>query len=131
MARKEIATAKVATILDENQIALNKGSDGGIAVGDTVGLFRNVEIVDPDTKKSLGTVSLGKLGLRINFVTATYSVARVTDRVAATPGKPQVSLSTKTISEDPFIDVNDRTQVHVLVGERAVVSRDIKEDPPF
>jgi len=62
----------------DNQITINRGEGGGVAVGDTFGVFAlGEEMIDPDTKESLGReeVKVGKV--KITEVDAKFSKADI------------------------------------------------------
>jgi hypothetical protein len=78
---KSVCNGKVAALLAENQLAINCGSNQGVEKGDVVHVKRSVEIRDPDTKETLGSVLLQVVTLRVSLVMDRASVAYVTDRV--------------------------------------------------
>jgi hypothetical protein len=68
--------AKVAMVLDEYRVALNKGSSDGVTSGARVTLWRIVEIKDPDTDELLDTVRLDAARLEVAEVTPTVGIHR-------------------------------------------------------
>lgn len=69
---------QVAIVLDAEQIAINKGSNDGVAIGDTVTLLREVKIPDPTRPGTfLGTAFVKKGSLTVESVHDKFSVARV------------------------------------------------------
>ena len=74
--------AKIAQIVSSRELAFNAGSKDGVHKGDTVTLYRNVEITDPDSKELLGSVLVPHLNLVVTLVDEKFCVARVTDTVS-------------------------------------------------
>ncbi|QOD04383.1 FlgT C-terminal domain-containing protein [Pseudarthrobacter sp. BIM B-2242] len=69
---------KVATVLDEDQIAINVGSNDGVQEGAKVVILREVNIPDPSIEGgSLGTAFVRKASLKVEIVEPRFSVARV------------------------------------------------------
>ncbi|TFV72513.1 hypothetical protein E4P39_16305 [Blastococcus sp. CT_GayMR19] len=133
MAQIKVADAKVATHVDEYQLAFNAGGKSGIQEGDVVVLSRSVEIKDPDTGEKLGVVLLPKLRLAVNLVADAYSVARVTDRTPAKSVKidPWGTNTTKGPLKKVTDDEFDTDNVYVQVGEAAQFRREVADEPPF
>ncbi len=73
---RELA-AKVARVLSDKSIAINVGEEAGVEVGDSVIVWRNVEVRDPDTDEVLGNVRLENLRLEVSEVHPHFSLARV------------------------------------------------------
>src|SRR3712207_3581957 len=69
--------AKVAKILDEYRVALNKGSADGILRGASATLWQIVEIPDPDTGKLLDTIRLDAASFEVVDVTPAVSIAAI------------------------------------------------------
>ena len=111
--------AKIAMVVDEYQVALNAGSLAGVTVGSEVSLFRDVKVVDPDTKEALGSFGLRRARFKVNFVQENLSVARITDH-AAKPAmfNALVPRALKRVVEDPSRR-NERNDdvVYVKVGD--------------
>ncbi|MFJ8792711.1 FlgT C-terminal domain-containing protein [Streptomyces sp. NPDC102462] len=117
--------AKLAALVDDSRIAINAGSNKGVAEGDEVVLFRTVEVTDPDTGESLGSVDVRKLALEIELVREKMSVAIVTD-IFVGDNEPTDFMSTllkpKRRKRVAFnVPRGDKRTVQVVVGERAVV----------
>jgi hypothetical protein len=70
---------KVAKLLNVREVALNIGATHGVKEGMKFHVLnRNAgEIVDPDTNKVLGRLTLPKVELTVNFVAEDFSVAEV------------------------------------------------------
>jgi hypothetical protein len=124
---KEIQ-AKVAMVIDSSLLAFNAGSDRGVAEGDIVTLWQEVDIYDPDDpSKVLGGIKLGKLSLKVRHVQESLSVAYVTDPIesdepvnilAAWQRRKRITSSTNE---------SDVNKIYVKVGEEATIYH---EDAP-
>ena len=123
-----VARAKVATIPAPSQLAINAGSDSDVQLGDSVTLFRQVEVFDPDTNESLGTVRYPKLRLVVTLLSGRFSIATATDRHVSGDSWNQESrlmdVTTDVLS-------NAEGTVIVSIGELALVRRARYSDPPF
>ncbi|RLP76536.1 hypothetical protein D9V32_06710 [Mycetocola tolaasinivorans] len=75
---QRITIGRVAEILRGDEIALNVGTDAGVAVDDRVVLFREIAITDPDSHRRLGEVQYPKLRLRVVTAEEQFCIARVT-----------------------------------------------------
>jgi hypothetical protein len=69
--------AKVAQVLTAAEVALNVGTEDGVAVGDRVRLYEDVQIFDPDSHALLGAVRNSRLNLEVHEVQARFCIARV------------------------------------------------------
>lgn len=69
--------ARVATVVSETRIALNKGARDGVAVGDSVVIWRDVQVRDPETGVELGSVRLENLHLEVDEVQDSLALASV------------------------------------------------------
>jgi len=64
----------------ENQVTVNRGESGGVAVGDTFNAFAlGQELIDPDTKESLGREEVKVGRVRITQVNPKTSLAEIVD----------------------------------------------------
>ncbi len=120
MGKTLVTEAKVARVVSTDQIALNRGADADIREGDEVTINESLEVVDPDTKESLGHVLVPKLRLRVTLVAERYSVAQSIDEAPPAPW-------TTTPRPKRVTDVKakaDEEHVLVVVGEEALVRRE-------
>jgi hypothetical protein len=69
--------AKVARVMNETTIAINVGEDAGVEPGNLVVHWRTVDVTDPDTGETLGSVRLPNLRLEVSEVYERFSLARV------------------------------------------------------
>ena len=64
----------------ENQVTVNRGEGGGVAVGDTFNAFAlGQELIDPDTKESLGREEVKVGTVKITQVNPKTSLADIVD----------------------------------------------------
>lgn len=95
---------RVAMVLDEDQIAINIGSNDGVEEGAKVVILREVDIPDPLVDGgSLGTAFVRKATLRVESVEPRFSVARVSK-----VNRSQSLFATNLEPEFVFIDNPDR-----------------------
>lgn len=110
----EIAVrARVARILDEEQVAVNVGEDAGVEVGDRVYVLRETDIPDPDNPaESLGVAFVKKGTMVIDSVAERFAVARVLrkSKTLLSPIEP-----TFLITEDEELD--GRGRVYIQAGD--------------
>ncbi len=109
--------AKIATLLDEYRVALNRGSDDGVTEGADVILWRLVNVKDPDTGEVLDTVRLDTLQLKVVAVKSRVSVAQVPAQTSLSIwglGAPRPRLATEGGS-------GSTKQVRVKVGDEVTV----------
>ncbi len=82
-------SAKVAKVLSKSEIVINVGEDDGVAEGNTVSVTQNIEIYDPDTNESIGTIERTILTLRVISVQPRLSIARIPARNMVTAAMNQ------------------------------------------
>lgn len=121
---------KVAKLLNVSEVALNIGAKQGVTEGmKFVVLNRNAgEIVDPDTNKVLGALTLPKVELTVNFVADDFSVAGVVGtRARVGFGIPsffyeQAAFEALTLrrSDHPGVEEIDPKDSVVKVGDPVV-----------
>lgn len=70
-------SGKVAALLDDRTLVINKGSDDGVGVGMCFVIYaaQGKKIVDPDSKKELGFLKLPKLSVKVVEIYPAYSKA--------------------------------------------------------
>lgn len=133
MALVEVVSGKVATVIRDDQLAVNVGKGDGVEVGDTMTLYDAIKVNDPDTKKQLGTVRVPRLAFTVTLVTDTFCVGKVTTRIRPRDGNVLAAATAPLVklTSDP-LDVDART-VGVEVGEEVVIRRNevSNAEPPF
>ena len=68
--------AKVAKILDSRQLVLNRGLEHKIKKGMIFAILEEIEVIDPDTRKSIGKFDVEKVRVIINQVYELFSVGK-------------------------------------------------------
>ena len=71
-------TGKVAQIVSDQEVILNRGSDQGITEGDYFAILdpKTLEVEDPETSESLGGIRKVKIVVRVTSVAPKLSLAR-------------------------------------------------------
>jgi hypothetical protein len=68
---------KVAKIIDEYTVVINKGSDNGVEENMRFIIYeKGKEIIDPDSKESLGYFEYVKGKVKVDIVNEKYSIAK-------------------------------------------------------
>jgi hypothetical protein len=124
--------ARVAAVLTERELVLNKGSEDGVAVGMRFAILnsKGADIKDPDTGESMGSVELEKTIVKVVRLQEHLSVAR-TFRTFRTGGTgfyiggllgdpPRVVSETLRTSERTYIEELDDSESYVKRGDPAV-----------
>src|SRR5688500_16708652 len=86
-------TAKVAHVLSEHEVVFNAGSERGVKRGDIVKLYREIEVVDPDTEEPLGKVRRPLISLRVAQVEKKFCVGATYEREQNVRGISAMALS--------------------------------------
>jgi hypothetical protein len=125
-------SGKVANVISNTLLAINIGSDKGVAEGDIAYVMRHIEIEDPDTREELGSVRVSVLNLRVNHVQPKLCTAYVVSTQDIGQTNPIISRQTKRIVTQRS-DEKQGISVYVKVGDIAEVDTKEKysEEPPF
>lgn len=123
MAKATTISAKLAQIVTPTQLAFNAGTEKGVTKGDSVTLYKYVDVTDPDSGDILGTVRVPRLYLKVSFAEEKFCVADVTDTVSDSPyAILAMGRSVKKVSTTPAINHSDAGEVVVVnIGEEAVI----------
>jgi hypothetical protein len=124
--------AKVAAIITSSQVAFNVGENSGVRKGDSIVIYRTVEVQDPDTKESLGGVIVPKLNLQVVLVQPKMCVAEVTDTVESGLGSNSLVISAFAARKRVTTNFGDRSinVVAIKIGEDATVTTKRKSAEP-
>lgn len=70
-------TGKVAQLIDDRTLVINRGSSDGVKVGMKFMVYDQTgkSVVDPDTNNELGKIKLPKIKVQISHADEKYSVA--------------------------------------------------------
>ena len=73
----ELIEAKVAQILNDRELVINRGSDDGVAMEMKFKILETSDvIVDPDTREELGRINREKVRVKVNHVETRLSIGR-------------------------------------------------------
>lgn len=124
-----IVHGKVAKIISPTEIAVNLGEDHGVGLGNLARVQEVVEVTDPDSGESLGSVLVTKLTLKVTLVLPKMCVGLITDNIEPSGSGLGLFPSRKHATDRP--GAADKRTVHVKIG--APVSIQIKEsdEAPF
>lgn len=75
------AEGVVADVVSDYELAITAGSESGVEVGDRAVIYREIEIAEPKSGRTLGTVRRPALNMRIVEVHPEFSVGQTTDRI--------------------------------------------------
>lgn len=106
--------AKVATVISDNEIAVNVGAAAGVREDDIAVVQRSTEVTDPVTNARLGTVKRPAIRMRVVEVHERLAVARVVEpartifalfdtALGATPRPALQRITTDPAGEGPDI----------------------------
>jgi hypothetical protein len=80
---------KVAAILNERDLVINKGSEAGVEAGMKFKVIEpSLRITDPDTGESLGTLTREKIRVQIVEVSLKYSIGKTYETFMAYVERP-------------------------------------------
>lgn len=131
MAEVKTITAKVAQIVSTREVAFNVGFDDGVRKGDSVTLYRKVEITDPDSGEFLGSVRVPRLNLSVSLVEKKFCLGYVTDLISENNLYGTLTFgqnNTKKVSESAVgLGADSNTTVVVKIGEEAVIRHTEKD----
>lgn len=122
MSEVEEVDGLVAQVLSATEIAINRGANHGVREGDDVSVWRVVEIKDPDTNASLGSVRREVVSLEVNFVEDEFSIAKVRVQASAWPS------SMFGVQPKIFLGSKDDERVRVTEGDELTVFLDRDQD---
>ena len=144
----KIIRGKVARILNSREIALNLGSDDGVAVGMCFDIMdsKSEDIKDPDTGQILGSIERPKVRVKVTLVQEKLSLATTykTRRInvggtgleigvlskAFMPPEWATEYETLRTAEQTWDDL-DEAESYVTTGDPAVQVIEDTKDIPF
>ena len=114
---------KVATILNERELTINRGTESGVREGMIFKVVEFPEILDPDTETPLGVLEHEKLRVKISEVHPKFSVGRTYETYQI----PSVFTALQSITARPVTKVRTlRTrETSFSQGDQSPVSVDI------
>jgi hypothetical protein len=71
-----VIEGKVAAILNDRELVINKGETSGVKSGMIFGVLEEKEVQDPDTKEELGLIEIVKIRVKVVDVKPKMSICR-------------------------------------------------------
>jgi hypothetical protein len=109
--------AQVAAVVDASRIALNVGSDEGVAHGDDVTVWKTITVKDPNTKEVLGSTKVANAALRVETVEPKFCVATTFSKSTMSSAlfgrAPKISGASSHSDDVVNIKVGDEVTVYV------------------
>ncbi len=129
---------KVAQVISERDLAINRGSSAGVEIGMRFKVLSSEpsEIRDPDTDDLLGTVDVTKVEVEVVSVQENLAVCRTFKKVVV-PGRPKrpgvASSPLSSISESIFGDPGtpDSERYQTLRSDEPFVVNELDADGSF
>ena len=91
---------KVAEVLNEREVLINKGSEAGVELGMTFRVTTpDIPVRDPDTRETLGTFNRDKIGIKATEVYPKFSVGRTYETYIARGALALAGETLRTIRE--------------------------------
>lgn len=124
--------ARVAEVLTERELVLNKGSEDGVAIGMRFAILnrKGADIIDPDTGKSMGPVELEKTIVKVVRLQDHLAIARTFRTykqggsgfyISGLLGSPSRTVpETLRTSERTYSEELDEKESYVKRGDDAV-----------
>ena len=92
---RSIIKGKVATILNNRELAINRGAEQGVTVGMRFKVMESeVEVVDPETREQLGSIHREKIRVKVVDVDLKLCVARTYETYQVVSPAPIISYLT-------------------------------------
>ncbi len=126
MAEKKRIEGKIAQLLNERELVINRGTEDGVEIGMRFAILnpKGLDIKDPDTGKKLGSVELSKTLVKVVQVQPSMAVGR-TFREFRTRGGALYSIAASAalagMSSPP------QSRVETLRTDESLVAKEINE----
>ena len=92
--QRTLLAGKVAKILNDRELVINKGTKDGLQLGDKFKLMElSDEILDPDTQESLGSMEREIIRVKIVHVERLMAIAHTYETYNAGGHVPEVGIS--------------------------------------
>lgn len=120
---------KVAKILNNRELAMNRGRNQGVELGMKFAVIEDLEVLDPDTKQQLGSVNRESIRVKVvqvfdDFSIAqtyqTYRVPSVADSVLLASLAPRLGRTTNVRTIQSPGASPDSTAVPIKIGDRVL-----------
>ena len=135
MQQTEVSTieGKVAKILNTRELVINRGSENGVEDGMRFEVIDDYsEVLDPDTRECLGTISRVKVRVRVSHVQPRFSIARTYETykisnfaaAIASMATPQPVTKVKTIASGSGTTPFEEGESYIDIGDKVVQVQD-------
>lgn len=128
---------KVAQVISERDIAINRGSSAGVEVGMRFKILSSKpsEVRDPDTDELLGTVEISKVEVEVISVQENLAVCRTFKKIVV-PGRPKragLASPYSSLSQSIFGDTGtpDSERYQTLRSDESFVVNELDPDGSF
>lgn len=128
---------KVAQVISERDVAINRGSSAGVEVGMRFKILSSEpsEVLDPDTNELLGTVDISKVEVEVISVQENLAVCRTFKKIVI-PGRPKrvgLASSYSSLSENIFGDAGtpDSERYQTLRSDESFVVNELDPNGSF
>lgn len=127
--------AKIADVLSDTQLVLNKGTNQGVKLDSDVICYTSHAIKDPDTGESLGGFRRIRLRLKVTYVQDRLCIATVTQYMDAgdkidlmVVPRQLLKVTSGPVISPGVVPVSIGEEVSILSGEQDSVDKD---EAPF
>lgn len=107
---------KVAMILNDREVVINRGKEHGVELGTRYKVVETVQVKDPDTKETIGTIEREKIRFEIAHLEPAMSIAR--------------TYETYTYGGHPAFRDNDSLRRHLNPSANIMPRTDVKRIRP-
>jgi hypothetical protein len=118
---------KVAQLIDDRTLVINRGSDDGVQVGMRFAVLnrRGADVIDPDTGEPIGSVEIDKVVVKVVRVEPRLAVGRTfrtftTGFAAALWGTGRVQHETLRTDTATYKQELDEAESYVKIGDPVV-----------
>lgn len=123
---------KVAAILNERDLVVNKGTEAGVKEGMKFKVTEpKLQVKDPETGESLGTLDREKIRVRIVEVEPKYSIGKTYETYMVNVGGAGVGLGFLTRLHELYEPRQDVTKVRTLRIDDSISLAPMNEDESF
>lgn len=111
--------AKVAKVLSASEIVINVGENMDVEEGNAVMVRRRIDIFDPDSSESLGSIDRTVLTLNVISVQEKLSVARIPTQSMLAPmlNRREKTIGGTGVRESSTVTLKDGDDVTVVVRD--------------
>jgi hypothetical protein len=103
------STGKVARLLTDREVALTRGAADGVSEGMIATVFREFDVVDPDTYDKLGVAKLRLVHLKVVDVQEHMCVGRTIDSMPKNPYAPLFSQYAAMFGDRVAVRVTEKS----------------------